>query len=195
MFEKFLERSGNSIKLEEFSEDYIRQYNNLVSEKLISFWRIAGIGIYCNGLFRTIIPNDYQYIIEECYPMYDYETVTPFMITVFGDIFAYVKNPVIGNYVVFINVRYGTFKILSENVDILLNVVIFNKSCLESWFSLNKYPMIKSEKGVPALDECYGYVPALASGGIESIDSIKILKAIPYIEMSLQFIGDLKRVR
>ena len=30
MFEKFLERSGNSIKLEEFSEDYIRQYNNLV---------------------------------------------------------------------------------------------------------------------------------------------------------------------
>ena len=49
MFEKFLERSGNSIKLEEFSEDYIRQYNNLVSEKLISFWRIAGIGIYCNG--------------------------------------------------------------------------------------------------------------------------------------------------
>ena len=35
MFEKFLERSGNSIKLEEFSEDYIRQYNNLVSEKLI----------------------------------------------------------------------------------------------------------------------------------------------------------------
>ena len=47
--------------------------------------------------------------------------------TVFGDIFAYVKNPVIGNYVVFINVRYGTFKILSENVDILLNVVIFNK--------------------------------------------------------------------
>ena len=45
MFEKFLERSGNSIKLEEFSEDYIRQYNNLVSEKLISFWRIAGIGI------------------------------------------------------------------------------------------------------------------------------------------------------
>ena len=94
-----------------------------------------------------------------------------------------------------VNERYGTFKILSENVDILLNVVIFNKSCLESWFSLNKYPMIKSEKGVPTLDECYGYVPALASGGIESIDNIKILKAIPYIETVLQFIGNLKRVR
>ena len=107
----FLERSENSIKLEELSEDYIQQYNNLVSEKLISFWRIAGIGIYCNGLFRTIIPDDYQHIIKDCYPMYDYETVTPFMITVFGDIFAYVKNRVIGDYVVFINIRYGTFKI------------------------------------------------------------------------------------
>jgi predicted translin family RNA/ssDNA-binding protein len=54
--------------------------------------------------------------------------------------------------------------------------------------------MIKSEKDVPTLDECYGYVPALVSGGIESIDNIKILKAIPYIETVLQFIGDLKRV-
>ena len=71
--------------------------------------------------------------------MYDYETVTPFMITVFGDIFAYVKNRVIGDYVVFINIRYGTFKILSENIDILLNIVIFNKSCLENWFLLNEY--------------------------------------------------------
>ena len=167
----------------------------MVSEKIIEFWKEVGLGTFCDGLFRIIAPDRYQTIIEDSYPLYEYETATPFMTTVFGDIFAYVKNPVIGNYVVFINERYGTFKILSENVDILLNVVIFNKSCLESWFSLNKYPMIKSEKGVPTLDECYGYVPALASGGIESIDNIKILKAIPYIETVLQFIGNLKRVR
>lgn len=181
--------------MEEFSEDYIRQYNNLVSEKLISFWRIAGIGIYCNGLFRTIIPNDYQYIIEECYPMYDYETVTPFMITVFGDIFAYVKNHVIGDYVVFINIRYGTFKILSENIDILLNIVIFNKSCLENWFLLNEYNTIKEVKAMPKIDECYGYVPALVAGGKDCIDNIQIVKIAPYIDTVIQLMGDLKRIR
>ena len=194
MYDKFLDKSLNSTR-QTIDDTFIAKYANAVSEQIIELWKEVGLGTFCDGLFRIINPDKYQTIVDDSYPLYEYETATPFMTTVFGDIFAYVKNPVIGNYVVFINVRYGTFKILSENVDILLNVVIFNKSCLESWFSLNKYPMIKSEKGVPALDECYGYVPALASGGIESIDSIKILKAIPYIEMSLQFIGDLKRVR
>ena len=32
-------------------------------------------------------------------------------------------------------------------------------------------------------------------GGKEAIDNIHILKTIPYIEMSLQSIGDLKRVQ
>ena len=96
---------------------------------------------------------------------------------------------------VFVNVRYGTFRILSDKVDILFNIVLFNKGCLSSWFSLDEYPIIKSAKGIPALDECYGYVPALALGGKEAIDNIHILKTIPYIEMSLQSIGDLKRVQ
>ena len=194
MYEKFLDKSLNSTR-QTVDDAFITKYANMVSEKIIELWKEVGLGTFCDGLFRIIDPDKYQAIVDDSYPLYEYEIATPFMTTVFGDVFAYVKNPVIGDYVVFINVRYGTFKILSKNVDILLNVVIFNKSCIESWFSLDNYPMIKSEKGVPALDECYGYVPALASGGIESIDNIKILKAIPYIEMSLQFIGDLKRVR
>ena len=194
MYEEFLEKSLNSMK-QAVDDAFIAKYANVVSTKIIELWKEVGLGIFCDGLFRIIEPDKYQTIVDDSYPLYEYEIATPFMTTVFGDFFAYVKNPVIGDYVVFINVRYGTFKILSENVDILLNVVIFNKSCLESWFSLNKYSMIKSEKGVPSLDECYGYVPALASGGIEAIDNIKILKAIPYVETVLQFIGDLKRVR
>ena len=159
MYEKFLDKSLNSTR-QTVDDTFIAKYANAVSEKIIELWKEVGLGTFCDGLFRIINPDKYQTIVDDSYPLYEYETVTPFMTTVFGDIFAYVKNPVIGDYVVFINVRYGTFKILSENVDILLNVVIFNKSCLESWFSLNKYPMIKSEKDVPTLDECYGYVPA-----------------------------------
>lgn len=194
MYEKFLEKSLNSTR-QMVDAAFIAQYANVVSEKIIELWKEVGLGIFCDGLFRIIEPDKYQAIVDDCYPMAGVGSATPFMTTVFGDIFAYVKDSGIGDYVVFINVRYGTFKILSENVEILFNIVIFNKSCLESWFSLDKYSMIKSAKGIPALDECYGYVPALASGGIEAMDNIKILKAIPYIETVLQFIGDLKRVR
>ncbi len=194
MYEKFLEKSLNSTR-QMVDAAFIAQYANVVSEKIIELWKEVGLGAFCDGLFRIIEPDKYQAIVDDCYPMAGVGSVTPFMTTVFGDIFAYVKDCRIGDYVVFINVRYGTFKILSENVEILFNIVIFNKSCLASWFSLDKYSMIKSVKGIPALDECYGYVPALASGGIEAMNNIKILKAIPYIETVFQFIGDLKRVR
>lgn len=194
MYEKFLEKSLNSTR-QMVDAAFIAQYANVVSEKIIELWKEVGLGAFCDGLFRIIEPDKYQAIVDDCYPMAGVGSATPFMTTAFGDIFAYVKDSGIGDYVVFINVRYGTFKILSENVEILFNIVIFNKSCLASWFSLDKYSMIKSVKGIPALDECYGYVPALASGGIEAMDNIKILKAIPYIETVLQFIGDLKRVR
>ena len=38
-------------------------------------------------------------------------------------------------------------------------------------------------------------VSGIGIGGKKSIDNIHILKTIPYIEMSLQSIGDLKRVQ
>ena len=95
--------------------------------------------------------------------------------------------------ILFINVRYGTFKILSDNIEVLINMIIFNKGCLESWFSLEKYEIIKKLKGSPDIDECYGYVPALVAGGQNSIDNIQIVKIIPYIDILIQLTGNLKR--
>ena len=194
MYEKFLDKNPNSI-CQTVDDVFIAKYANVVSENIITLWKEVGFGMFCEGLFRIIEPNEYQAIIDDCYPMAGFGSATPFMTTVFGDIFAYVKDCRIGDYVVFVNVRYGTFRILSDKVDILFNIVLFNKGCLSSWFSLDEYPIIKSAKDIPALDECYGYVPALALGGKEAIDNIHILKTIPYIEMSLQSIGDLKRVQ
>lgn len=194
MYEKFLDKNLNSIR-QTVDDAFIAKYANVVSENIITLWKEVGFGMFCEGLFRVVEPNEYQAIIDDCYPMTGFGSATPFMTTVFGDIFAYVKDCRIGDYVVFVNVRYGTFRILSDKVDILFNIIISNQGCLKSWFSLDEYPMIKSVKGIPALDECYGYVPILSLGGKETIDNINILKTIPYIEMVLQSIGDLKRVQ
>ena len=194
MYEKFLENSSNSIR-QVVDDAFIAEYANVVSEQLITLWKEVGLGTFCEGLFRIIEPDKYQAIVDDCYPMDGFGSVTPFITTAFGDMFAYVRDCRIGDYVVFINVRYGTFKILSDQLDILFNIIFFNKGCLTSWFSLNEYHTIKSVKGIPASDECYGYVPALALGGTEVTDNIKILKTIPYIDMVLQSIGDLKRVQ
>lgn len=194
MYEKFLDKSLNSTR-QTVDDTFIAKYANAVSEKIIELWKEVGLGTFCDGLFRIINPDKYQTIVDDSYPLYEYETVTPFMTTVFGDIFAYVKNCVIGDYIVFINIRYGTFKILSGNIEILLNIVIFNKSCLENWFSLNEYSAIKEVKAIPKIDECYGYVPALVAGGKDCVNNIQIVKITPYIDMVIQLTGDLKRVR
>ena len=93
------------------------------------------------------------------------------------------------------NTSKNLFKILSENIDILLNIVIFIKSCLENWFLLNEYNTIKEVKAMPKIDECYGYVPALVAGGKDCIDNIQIVKIAPYIDTVIQLMGDLKRIR
>lgn len=194
MYDKFLDKSLNSTR-QTIDDTFIAKYANAVSEQIIELWKEVGLGTFCDGLFRIINPDKYKTIVDDSYPLYEYETATPFMTTVFGDIFAYVKNHVIGDYVVFINIRYGTFKILSENIDILLNIVIFNKSCLENWFLLNEYNTIKEVKAMPKIDECYGYVPALVAGGKDCIDNIQIVKIAPYIDTVIQLMGDLKRIR
>lgn len=46
--------------------------------------------------------------------------------------------------------------------------------------------------GTPDYDECFGYSPLLALGGSESIENVKIVKTLPYIDISTQTIGRFK---
>ena len=101
MYEKFLDKNPNSI-CQTVDDAFIAKYANVVSENIITLWKEVGFGMFCEGLFRIIEPNEYQAIIDDCYPMAGFGSATPFMTTVFGDIFAYVKDCRIGDYVVFV---------------------------------------------------------------------------------------------
>lgn len=155
-------------------------------------WQEVGLGSYCNGLFKLINPSDYQDVINSCYEKEDDKSFLPFMCTAFGDVFAYVKNPKLDNYIVYLNVRYGTYLILPDNLVLLLNKIIFNKSTLKGWFDLENYPAIQEKIGTPGFDECFGYSPLLAMGGSESLENVKIVKTLPYIDISTQTIGRFK---
>ena len=105
-------------------------------------------------------------------------------------LFRSVKNPKLDNYIVYLNVRYGTYLILPDNLVLLLNKIIFNKSFLKGWFDLENYPVIQEKLGTPDYDECFGYSLLLAMGGSEDIENIKIVKTIPYIDICTQTIGE-----
>lgn len=200
MYEKFLERNTGCIR-QAVDDAFIAQYADIAPENLIALWKEVGFGIFCDGLFRIINPEEFQDFADE-YNSDSFnkavlpfnKTVLPFMATAFGDIFAYVNNSIIGDYVIYINVRYGTDKILSNNIALLLNKLVFNESTLKAWFKVERYAEIKDKVGLPQLDECLGYVPALALGGTETDEHIQILKTVPYIEIIVQSIGEFERM-
>ena len=163
MYENFLEKNINSIR-QTVDDAFIAKYADLSYPELTTLWQEVGLGSYCNGMLKIINPSDYQDVLNTCYIM-DYDkSFLPFMCTAFGDVFAYVKNSRLKNYIVYLNVRYGTYLILPDNLVLL----------------------------APGFDECFGYSPLLAMGGSESMDNVRIVKALPYIDISTQTIGRFK---
>ncbi|MCJ2379810.1 DUF1851 domain-containing protein [Parabacteroides sp. AGMB00274] len=192
MYEKFLEKNLNSIR-QSVDDTFIAKYADLSYTELTTLWQEVGLGSYCDGMLKIINPSDYQYVLNSCYVMEYYKSFLPFMCTAFGDVFAYVKNPKLNNYIVYLNVRYGTYLILPDNLTVLLNKIIFNQSFLKGWFDLENYPVIQEKLGTPNIDECFGYSPLLAMGGSENFENIEIVKTLPYIDISTQTIGRFKR--
>ena len=189
MYEEFLEKSLNS-KRQAVDDTFIAKYADLSYPELNTLWQEVGLGSYCNGLFKLINPSDYQDVINSCFEKEDDQSFLPFMCTAFGDLFAYVKNPRLNNYVVYLNVRYGTYLILPANLRAIFNKVMVNQSFLKGWFDLENYPVIQEKLGTPDNDECFGYSLLLAMGGSEDIENIKIVKTIPYIDICTQTIGE-----
>ena len=104
MYEKFLEKNLNSIR-QAVDDTFIAKYADLSYPELTTLWQEVGLGSYCDGMLKIINPSDYQEVLNSCYVM-DYDkSFLPFMCTAFGDVFAYVKNPKLNNYIVYLNVR------------------------------------------------------------------------------------------
>lgn len=119
MYEIFLEKNINSIR-QTVDDAFIAKYADLSYPELTTLWQEVGLGSYCDGMLKIINPSDYQDVLNSCYIM-DYDTsFLPFMCTAFGDVFAYVKNSRLKNYIVYLNVRYGTYLILPDNLVLLL---------------------------------------------------------------------------
>lgn len=195
MYEEFLNQNINCAR--QVADDaFLAKYASKAPKELITLWQEVGLGTFGDGLFRIVPPNDYQDFvdtyIEDREKQFEYSL--PFMTTAFGDIFVWVKD-IFQNreYVIFINVRSGKWNIITSRMDLLFNVYISTKEWFKRDFEINisDFSKLVERLGLPAEDECYGYVPALALGGNKSLDNIQVVKMLPYIDMIAQMIGAL----
>lgn len=192
MYERFLELNTGCTQ-QTVNDTFIAEYSDIAPESLITLWKEVGLGIFCNGLFRVINPADYQEFVNQYYQREYNKGTIPFMVTAFGDLFVYAKSSQIRSHIVYLNVRYGTFQIFTDDLSFLFNILLINKSSLRLNFKLDHYIRLAERYGVPQADECFGYVPALSAGGEDTDDHIQVVKIFPYIDMAAQFIGEFER--
>lgn len=193
MYEEFLSQNIDCAR--QIADDaFFAKYANKAPKELIALWQEVGLGIFGDGLFRIVPPNDYQDFVDTYIKNKEkyFEYLLPFMTTAFGDIFVWVKD-IFQNreYVIFINVRNGDWNIVTSRMDLLFSLYIVSEECLKRNFDLkvSDFSKLVDRLGLPAEDECYGYVPALALGGSKSLKNIQVVKMLPYIDIIAQMIG------
>lgn len=193
MYEEFLSQNIDCAR-QVVDDAFLAKYAHKAPKELITLWQEVGLGTFGDGLFRIVSPDDYQDFVDtyiEDREKY-FEYLLPFMTTAFGDIFVWVKDICQNReYVIFINVRSGDWNIITSRMDLLFSLYIISEECLKRYFDLkvSDFSKLVDRLGLPAEDECYGYVPALALGGSKSLKNIQVVKMLPYIDMIAQMIG------
>lgn len=193
MYEKFLSLNTECAR-QAVDKAFIAKYANIAPKELVTLWQEVGLGIFCNGVFRIVSPDDYQDFVDtyiEDKERY-FEYSLPFMTTAFGDVFVWVKD-IFQNreYAIFINVRSGNWSIITSRIDLLFSLYMADEKWLKKFFDLKvtDFSKLTDKLGIPKVDECFGYVPALALGGSKSLKNVQIVKMLPYIDIIAQTIG------
>ena len=196
--EKYKEFKNNTLECSNFQsvdQSFIDKYKDKVCNDLIEFWREVGVGEFGGGLFRLISPDDYQYFVDNYIGEEgQFSSAIPFLTTAFGDIFAWVTDVYMGeSYVAFINIRQGKWTIISTDIEVLFNIdVISDYESLDENFDISDFSILAEKLGLPKVDECYGYVPAIVMGGGKSLNNVQIVKTIPYVDFICQSLGKIE---
>ncbi|SCN06106.1 protein of unknown function [Bacillus wiedmannii] len=56
----------------------------------------------------------------------------------------------------------------------------------------NPYLVAIQNYGIPAYNECFGYIPLLGLGGTEKVENLQKVKLIEHIYLITQFMGPIE---
>lgn len=174
------------ITLAPMPESLTEKYSGVLPDEVLDIWRTHGLGIFRSGYFRVINPDDYLELVDECYAGLD--PIIPVFTTGMGDIIAWQ-----GEYFVSLNYRYGLIGIMGSPR--LLFHLLDDDDYIQDELSWAQYPQACQLLGVPAYEECFGYVPILGAGGPERVENIQRVQMKTHIQVITAFMGPLDRYK
>ncbi|MCR8859798.1 MULTISPECIES: T6SS immunity protein Tdi1 domain-containing protein [Bacillus] len=169
-------------------ESLVEKYSNVLPETLINIWENYGFGKVLNGYLRLINPEEYFEIVKETY-IRNQNTI-PLFTTSMGDILLFEKYGD-KSYIIQLNYRKGKSKVIASKFNLFLRF-LEEEEYLEEYIEWNPYLVAIQNYGIPAYNECFGYVPLLGLGGAEKVENLQKVKLIEHIYLITQFMGPIE---
>ena len=185
VFPNFIKKYGGPIDAVSVPAEVIDRYKDKLPESIIQFWQQEGWGGFIDGLIWIINPDS---VIDYIPQWMDYGGHgIPFMRTAFGDIVLWVPY-VHKNRIEIIFIRYQDYNVIGDDLTHLFEKSFCNEEVLAHKLNSDNFQAALQKLGPLKPDECYGYEPALALGGEENINNLKIVKYIEHLDILTQLL-------
>lgn len=168
-FEDFENEYGPSKQYEMPSEAAIRGYTDGLPSDLLDHWRSVGWCSYGNGLLWLVDPRQFEGIVE------DWTDLGPspplvFLRSAFAHLYLWH-----GGAVYSLDTQRGDLRKVTPRVELMFTLLC-DPEIKERILRASLYEKARPLLGPPAMDECYGFEPALALGGPGTLETIRRVK-------------------
>ena len=195
-FAVFLEDFGPGVCYHTPTDEFFEKYKGVLPDGLLEFWREQGFRSYAKGLFWTVNPEEYAWMVEGWVRPFDAMTKADYFIfarTAFGEF--YCMSPE-SNRVLTISCPNAMLYASKA----FFKLVLGGASAVESFFLASDredfdfidqndkglFARALKKLGPLAADEVYGFVPLLTLGGETTIDNLQKLRMDVHIEILKQ---------
>lgn len=164
--------------------EIIEKYTKLVPSEIIEFWSNYGFGIFMQGYFKSVNPEEFKEILMVSSQRYK-DSVVLFA-TGMGDLVIWSEG-----YVRLLNYRYGVVKTIMFTFEFFfqnINDLEFKDEGL-SW---HPYPEALKQYGELNYDDCFGYTPLLGLGGSEEVENLDKVKLKEHILVITELLGPIE---
>lgn len=193
-FEYFIQKFGEATTREVVPPSQVDTWRGRLPEQLLSYWQEEGWCGYADGLFWTVNPDDYEDIVEAWLSDTPFERIDRYHIiarTAFGKLYACGENT--GTSLTMNCPLHSLIALQSELKRSLgaegldENVRGFFCSASSKHCDLKDegrkplYARALQKLGPLAVDEMYGFVPALAAGGRLKLENLERVQLHPHL--------------
>jgi hypothetical protein len=165
------------------SEETIARFADRVPAEVVDLWRSQGAGVVGDdGYFRVVDPARAASMLEGVIGLPEGATVL--LATGLGDLVAFVN----GLYLV-VKPRFGAIDLIEgRSFDEIVALIEDPRQRDDAW-EWQPYPAARDRDGVPAFEQCFGFVPLLVLGGPNDAEHLQLGGLYEHLAVIAQLAG------